>query len=118
MLWFTYELQRRLGQRPITANAVCPGFVPTTAAASTSGPLRVLMTYVMPHMPFATSVGEATDSLDFMALDPSLEGTGGTFYSERHPIESSPESHDPDRAQRFWDLAADLTAFPGLPSPP
>ena len=32
-LWFTYELQRRLGQPPITANAVCPGFVPATAAA-------------------------------------------------------------------------------------
>ena len=114
VLWFTYELQRRLGQRPITANAVCPGFVPATAAASTSGALRVVMTHLMPHMPFATSVGEATDSLAFMALDPSLEATGGRFFSEKHPIESSPESHDPDRAQRFWDLAADLTAFPGL----
>lgn len=31
VLWFTYELQRRLEGRPITANAVCPGFVPTTA---------------------------------------------------------------------------------------
>ncbi|MFZ0324230.1 MAG: SDR family NAD(P)-dependent oxidoreductase, partial [Actinomycetes bacterium] len=33
VLWFTYELQRRLQPRPITANAVCPGFVPATAAA-------------------------------------------------------------------------------------
>src|SRR5664280_1576820 len=37
VLWFTYELQARLALRPITANAVCPGFVPTTAAASTRG---------------------------------------------------------------------------------
>ena len=37
-LWFTYELQRRLAPRPITSNAVCPGFVPATAAASTRGP--------------------------------------------------------------------------------
>ena len=35
LLWFTYELQRRLPPRAITANAVCPGFVPATATAST-----------------------------------------------------------------------------------
>jgi len=29
VLWFTYELQRRLGDRAITANAVCPGFIMT-----------------------------------------------------------------------------------------
>jgi len=30
VLWFTYELQRRLPPRAITANSVCPGFVPAT----------------------------------------------------------------------------------------
>ncbi len=111
VLWFTYELQRRLPPRPITANAVCPGFVPATAAASTHGAMHVVMTHLMPHMPFATSVDDATESLAFMALDPSLDGVGGKFFGERHPIESSPESLDIDRAQRFWNLAADLTGF-------
>ena len=114
VLWFTYELQRRLPPRPITANAVCPGFVPATAAASTHGAMHAVMTYLMPHMPFATSVDAATDSLTFMAVDPTLNGVGGTFFGERHPIESSPESLDVDRAQRFWMLAADLTGFHGL----
>ena len=114
VLWFTYELQRRLQPRPITANAVCPGFVPATAAASTHGAMRVLMTHLMPHLPFATSVDAATESLAYMALNPSLDGVGGKFYGERHPIESSPESLDIDRAQRFWKLAADLTGFHGL----
>ncbi len=114
VLWFTYELQHRLPPRPVTANAVCPGFVPTTAAASTNGTLRWTMTHVLPHLPFATSVEAATDSPAFMALDPSLDGVGGGFYGERHPIESSPESYDVDRARRFWQLAADLTGFHGL----
>jgi NAD(P)-dependent dehydrogenase (short-subunit alcohol dehydrogenase family) len=70
VLWFTYELQRRIGDRRISANAVCPGFVPTTAAASTHGGMRLVMTHLMPHLPFATSVDEATDSFVFMALDP------------------------------------------------
>src|ERR1035437_10936759 len=72
VLWFTYELQRGLALRRITANAVCPGFVPTTAAASTTGFMRLAMSYVMPRMPFATSVDEATDALMFVAVDPSI----------------------------------------------
>ena len=113
VLWFTYELQRRLPPRPISANAVCPGFVPATVAASTHGPMRFAMRHVLPRMPFATSVDAASDALVFMALDPSLEGVGGRFYGEQHAIESSPESYERDRARRLWELAADLTAVPG-----
>ena len=114
VLWFTYELQRRLTPGSITANAVCPGFVPATAAASTDGPMRFMMTHLMPHMPFATSVASATDSLAFMALDSSLDSVGGAFFGEQHPIGSSTESHNLERAQRFWNLAADLTGFHDL----
>lgn len=110
VLWFTYELQRRLAGSPISANAVCPGFVPATAAASTRGPMRLVMTHLMPHMPFATSVNAATDSLVYMAVDPSLDGVGGKFYGECRPIESSAQSRDVDQARRFWDLAQRLTA--------
>lgn len=109
VLWFTYELQRRLEGRPITANAVCPGFVPTTAAASTRGLMRLFMAHVLPHMPFATSVDAATDSLVFMAVDPSLDGIGGRFFGECHEIDFSPQSHDVAQARRFWELVERLT---------
>ena len=108
VLWFTYELQRRLPPG-LTANAVCPGFVPTTAAASTSGFQHWFMAHVLPHMPFATDVDAATDSLAFMAVDASLDGVGGKFFGEQHEIESSSESHDIEQARRFWDLASQLT---------
>jgi len=115
VLWFTYELQRRLSPRRITANAVCPGFVPATVASGLHGPRRLFMRYVMPHMRFATSPEDATSSLAFMALDPSLEGVGGKFFAERRPISSSPESYDPDRAGRLWELAARLTGLEATP---
>ncbi len=70
------------------------------------------MNHVMPHMPFATSLGAATDSLVFMAVDPTIEGVGGMFFVECHPIESSPDSNDTDHARRFWELAAGLTGWP------
>jgi len=113
LLWFSYELQRRLPPRPITANAVCPGFVPETVVASTHGAMHFAMKHVIVHMPFATSIDEATDALVFMAVDPAIEGVGGAFFGERHPIESSPESRDIDQARRFWELAADLTGCAG-----
>lgn len=112
VLWFTYELQRRMAGREFTANAVCPGFVPATAAASTTGVMRLVMSYVMPHMPFATSVDAATDSFVFMAVDHSLQGVGGKFFGERHVIESSPQSRDVEQARRFWELAQRLTGCP------
>jgi len=114
-LWLAYELQRRLPPRPITSTAVCPGFVPTTAAASAHGVKRWFMQVVLPHMPFARSVDAASDALAFMAVDPSIEGVGGQFFGECRPIDSSPESHDIGRARRFWDLAAGLTGLDPLP---
>src|SRR5487761_2133588 len=80
VLWFTYEFHRRLAALPIRANAVCPGFVPTTAAASTTGAMQFFMRHVLPHAPFATSVRDATDSLVFVAADLSLEGVGGKYF--------------------------------------
>jgi retinol dehydrogenase 12 len=72
--------------------------------------MRWVMSWVMPHLPFATSVDAATDSFVFMALDPSLEGVGGKFFGEQHPIESSPQSRDTDQTQRLWELAKRLTS--------
>jgi NAD(P)-dependent dehydrogenase (short-subunit alcohol dehydrogenase family) len=117
MLWFIYELHRRLPPRRIVANAVCPGFVPVTAAVSTRGLQRFLLSHMLPMMPFATSVDAATDSFVFMATDPSLEGVGGRFFGERRPLESSPESHDGEKAARFWHLAEVLTNVSFLPTP-
>jgi NAD(P)-dependent dehydrogenase (short-subunit alcohol dehydrogenase family) len=109
LLWFTAELQRRLGPGPLTAHAVCPGFVPVTAAESTSGALRWLMRHVLPHLSFANSVETAVDAFVFMALDPSLAGNGGGFWGERHRLEASADARDEAKARRFWSLAEQLT---------
>jgi NAD(P)-dependent dehydrogenase (short-subunit alcohol dehydrogenase family) len=115
VLWVTYEQARRLAGRPISANAVCPGFVPTTASDSAHGAKRLFMRTILVRMPFAVSVSDAADSFVFMAADPSLAGVSGGFYGERRPIESSPDSRDAARAARFWGLAERLTglAWPG-----
>ena len=111
VLWMTYEQARRLAGQPISANAVCPGFVPVTASDSARGAKRIFMRTVLARMPFAVSVDAATDSLAFMARDALLEGVTGAFYGEQHPIESSPESRDTAKAARYWAMAERLTGF-------
>jgi retinol dehydrogenase-12 len=111
ILWVTYEQARRLAGGPITANAVCPGFVPITASDSAHGAKRLFMRTVLVRMPFAVSVDAATDSFVFMATDPALDGVSGGFYGEQHPIESSADSHDAAMAARFWATAERLTGF-------
>lgn len=115
LLWWTYELQRRLPPRPITANAVCPGFVPVTAAESVRGPMRWMMRHVLAHMPFARSVEQAASSLAWMATDPALAGVGGKYFTDLAELRSSDDSRDPALAGRFWRLACECVGVPDWP---
>jgi len=113
LLWFTYELQRRLGNDRPTVNAVCPGFVPLTALESSHKPFeRWLMRHILPHLSFAKSVDEAANDFVFMATDLSIAEVRGRFFGERHEIASSPQSRDVVQAQRFWALASRMTGMP------
>jgi retinol dehydrogenase-12 len=111
LMWFTFALARRAG-RDVTVNAVCPGFVPTTAAASTTGIMRLIMRHIMPHMPFATRVEDAVASLAFMACDPALDDVTGAFYADQRPLAASAAARDVGLQERFWALAAQLAGCP------
>lgn len=105
VLWATYELAARLAPRSITVNAVCPGFVPTTAAANTHGFMKFFLRYVLPIMPFATSKGTASRHFAELATSPAFAEATGKFFADGAPMESSPESRDPVRRERFWAWA-------------
>lgn len=110
LLWVAYELGRRVPKERFTVHGTCPGFVPETASASTTGALRFVMTHVMPHLPFATRLDDAIDALCFTALDAALDETTGGFWAEKKPFPSSPQSHSVDDARRFWAWAEQVTA--------
>ena len=109
LLWFVNELSRRVPKERLTVHGTCPGFVPETASASTTGALRFVMTHVMPHLPFATRLDDAIDALCFTALDPALDQTTGDFWAEKKPFPSSPQSRSVDDARRFWAWAEVVT---------
>lgn len=109
LLWFAFELARRTPKERFTVHGMCPGFVPETAAASTKGFLNFVMRFVMPMMPFATSLSDAVDSICFMATDPSLDATTGDFWAEKKPSTASAQANDLADAKRFFEWACDAT---------
>ena len=105
LLWFVYELARRVPASTVGIHAVCPGFVPQTAAASVHGLMRFFLLHVLRHMPFAVSIETAAKHLADVAITPTLDGQTATYWEDGHRVLSSAESLDPDRARRFFDWA-------------
>ena len=115
LLWFTYELARRLAAENVehvTCSAVCPGFVPATAADSTSGLQRFFLRRVLIHARFATTVEDAANAFVEALTDSSLERESGIFLADHREQRSSDESYDEQKAKRFWTLASRLTGLP------
>ncbi|MBP7686715.1 MAG: SDR family oxidoreductase [Thermoflexales bacterium] len=105
-MWFAYELQRRLAGTGVTSNAVCPGFVPQAIGDRRTSPLdRFLYKQILPRMPFARSLEQASASYLFTATDPSLEGMGGKFIVDGKERRSSDESYDEQQARRLWEMS-------------
>jgi NAD(P)-dependent dehydrogenase (short-subunit alcohol dehydrogenase family) len=119
VMWFTYELDRRLSGKGVTVNAVCPGFVPESLAESFGGLARLFYKHLMPHLPRARTVDEAAGNTVYAATDPRYARQGGLFIADKGEIASSEESHDKAQIDRFWKLACRLTGVDEarLPAP-
>lgn len=115
-MWFAYELERRLSGTGVTSNAVCPGFVPAAIAARRKSRIeRFFYAQIMPRMPFARSLEQASDSYMIAATDPRLEGVGGKFIVDGKEKRSSDDSYDERQARRLWELSWEWCGLDELP---
>ncbi|WP_101295681.1 SDR family oxidoreductase [Halegenticoccus soli] len=118
---FAYELAERLRGTGVTANAVDPGFVPSTAlsrGASLRGRLALRLFSLLP-LPFTRSVEEGARPVIRAASDPTLEGVTGKYFTDDGPTQSSPETYDERTRKRLWDVSAGLVGVsPELPVEP
>ena len=103
-IWISRELERRFGPDGLHSDVVCPGFVPTTAAARTRGLKRFALRHILPRMPFASSVDEAARRLTEACQAP-LDEPGGRYFHAGQLEEPSADARDPERAAKFYALA-------------
>ena len=86
-------------------NAVCPGFVPGSAAEGFEGFTKFLFKWVIPILPGTKSIASAGRSIAHAATAPECISVTGKYFGDFKQLVSSPESHDLEKADRFWKLA-------------
>lgn len=106
-IWISSELNRRL-PATVTSDAICPGFVPTTAAAYTTGWQRFLLRRILPRLSFTTTIDQAAADVAWALDAPELAGSGGRYLADRQIAVPSKDARDSTKARRFWELATAL----------
>ena len=109
MLWFAFELARRTPRSRFTVHGMCPGFVPETAAHSVHGMRRLLMRYLLPHLPFATRARDAVVAMEYVAVEPELDHSTAGFWVNRELALASRDARDAELGKRFWRWAEQAT---------
>lgn len=99
-LLFTYELARRLGTSPITANALHPGMVRTDFGAEDQESFWKVLAPVI--RPFMRSPAQGARTSIHLASSPAVEGVTGAYFANSRPKTSSKASYDVAAAARLW----------------
>lgn len=111
LMWFTYELDRRLGWAGVTVNAMCPGFVPESISEHQKGFQKWMFRHILSRLPQATSLKKAGQMEAWMASAPELEEESGGFFVDFQVAKSSEESYDKEKAAKCWDLLSRMSGL-------
>jgi NAD(P)-dependent dehydrogenase (short-subunit alcohol dehydrogenase family) len=112
---FTYELARRLDGTGVTATVLHPGVVRTNFAAEDQAGIKVILPLLRPFLK-SPAAGAATTI--YLASSAQVDGVTGRYFANRKPRTSSKASYDTARAERLWQLSADLVGLTAAPSAP
>ena len=104
---FTYELDRRLRDRGVTANCVHPGVVNTGIWSASRGFIR-LLTWLA--QPFMISAERGARPLIKLASDPDCAAVSGCYFEKEKAVRSSPLSYDTEVAARLWETSVAMVA--------
>ena len=107
---FTYELDRRLKDEHIFANALHPGVVSTRIGSHGFSLFGLLFNLARPFF-LSPQRGAATS----LHLATSEEGatTRGSYFIKKKPVSSSPQTYDTSLARKLWDYSEELTSLSG-----
>jgi retinol dehydrogenase 14 len=104
---FTYELARRLHGTGVTANCVDPGFVRTSLGSTMPVGYRLVG---MLMFPFLARPEKGARTSVWAASNPDLAEITGSYFKAERPVETAPQTHDRETAERLWQVSEGLVA--------
>ncbi|MCX7840878.1 MAG: SDR family oxidoreductase [Anaerolineae bacterium] len=109
LLWFTYELARRLQGTGVTVNALHPGAVRTNLIARNGWFYKWIVNPIFSLQAISAEQGAQTSV--YLASSPEVEGVTGKYFGKCKPRESSPASYDEEAQKRLWRLCEEMTGM-------
>jgi NAD(P)-dependent dehydrogenase (short-subunit alcohol dehydrogenase family) len=110
---FTRELQRRYGDRGISAVAFHPGTIATGFAADSTSVMRFLYQTPLRHV-FLRGPETGAEQLVWLATTtPGVDWEPGEYYEKRAITKTSMQAYDGMLAERLWDESARRTGLSG-----
>ncbi len=103
-LWFLFEWERQFGAEGLHADAISPGFVPSSAARTARGLQWFLLKFVWPLLPFSTSVAKAAENVGHLC-EGDLAVPGGRYFEGERLSEASEDARSQEKAVAFWKMA-------------
>jgi NAD(P)-dependent dehydrogenase (short-subunit alcohol dehydrogenase family) len=111
LIYFTYELSRRLAGKRVTVNAVHPGFIKTNLQQNDRGFFNSL---VRALEVFAVQPAKGAAPLVHLAAAQKVEGVTGKYFSGTTQKRSHRFSYDQEIANHLWQVSAELCGLSGV----
>jgi retinol dehydrogenase-14 len=111
MIYFTYELSRRLEGTGIAVNALHPGAV--FSNFSRNNGLISWCKHITAHLLARNIVGpkKGAETSVYLATSPDVEGVTGKYFIGKQPIRSSDVSYDREAARCLWEVSLQMTGL-------
>ena len=103
LMFFTYELARRLEGTGVTVNAVHPGIIKTRLGRDFNWFMRGFTKI------FFKSPKKGAETPIYLASSPEIEGITGKYFANKKEKKSSEASYNEDAAKQMWEISAELT---------
>jgi len=125
---FTYELARQLDGSGVTANCVCPGYVPGTELMRNNSKInrlfaRVVLDGMLRFTKMTRSVQQAALQVCNLATEEKCKEESGKYFKDGNAAKSSEESMNEENQKKLWELSGGYLKMDGfeaidVPPPP
>jgi len=102
-IMFMFAIARKLQNTGVTANAICPGFVPHTSLHRNDGLFAAFLNkFVFGVLPFTRSVDQGGDAIVLLATDASFATNSGKYLENLRDAIASTEARNEEKQEKLW----------------